>query len=555
MDSIGRFLFWLDAAPARYWTVGWICLGVTALLAVVAPNRQPGRGRSGWLFAGAVILTLLAFRWPTFYYRFDLNPDEAQIIAGAITLDHDPVVWRAVDTTTHGPLLEYLLVVAHVLGAPYNYFSARVVAVLLQALTLLAVWGTLRSLAPERVARFGILPGLAFWSLIAWEDFVHYSSELPGLALLAFATYATARLLGSDATDRARRRWALLAGASAGLVPFGKLQSAPQAAVLLVVGAACIWFMPSLRTSRKVLLGCLSAGVGLIGLLLTIFLQCFDLWGEFWRTYVLSALDFLGTSAYPFAAMPGRFFNFAATAPLFSFFFWGGLVFAVLYLREPVADARLRAARRVAWLLLGAAFFTVIRPGRESVHYLHLLVAPLTLLVGLTLASATASTRRWRVAAAFGLLALAPQIGDRLATGSRFVGNARLHWDQPPSAAAQFIRARAERGDAMAMWGWQPNLLVEVHMRHATREAQSGNQIMQWPLTPFFVERYVADLAAQKPAWFVDAVGPGAFIFDARATQAHESVPQLRELIDQRYDFLTEIGNLRIYHLKPEAAR
>jgi hypothetical protein len=86
-------------------------------------------------------------------------------------------------------------------------------------------------------------------------------------------------------------------------------------------------------------------------------------------------------------------------------------------------------------------------------------------------------------------------------------------------------------------------------MPHATREAQSANQIMQWPLTAFFVDRYVQDLTRRRPTWFVDAVGPGAFIFDSRATQAHESVPALRKLVARNYTLLTEIGSMRIYHL------
>ena len=547
MEALRDFLFWLDAAPVRYWSLAWTC-GAAVVLLAVWPRRWPaGKLATGWAFALAVVLMLFAFRWPAFFYRADLNPDEAQIVAGAITLHEDPVVWRSLDTTTHGPLLEYPLIVTHAFGAPFNYVTARVIGVLLQALALVATWRTLRRFAPEPIARIGILPGLFFWSLIAWEDYLHYSSELPGITLLALSTWAAAALF-SPATGRGPgTTTAFFAGLAAGLVPLAKLQSVPQAAGLLLITAGLIWFAPICRPQRQRLLGALCAGVAVVGIGLGVYLQAFSLWREFWLTYITSALAYMETSAYPFAAMPGRFFHFAATAPVFAMFFWGALGFAVLYLREPVQDRSLRVARRVAWALLALAMFTVLRPGREAAHYLHLLVVPLTLLAGLTLAGACPTAGRYRVMGAFVVLALAPQVWDRLATGSRFIGNAAHHWQEPASPVAEFIGQHLHPGDTMAMWGWAPHLHVELQLPHVTREPHSGNQIMQWSLTRFFVERYLQDITRCPPIWFVDVVGPGAFIYDSRATQAHESVPALRDLISRDYDLVAEIDGSRIY--------
>ena len=72
--------------------------------------------------------------------------------------------------------------------------AARVVAVLMQGLALWAVWGTLRCFVAERAARLGVLPGLAFWSFVTYEDYIHYSTELPGLLLIAWAGWAIAAI-------------------------------------------------------------------------------------------------------------------------------------------------------------------------------------------------------------------------------------------------------------------------------------------------------------------------------------------------------------------------
>src|SRR5882724_7824274 len=100
----GLFL-WLDTHPAAYW-VG--CIGCTlalgaVIIAEVRRTDSPAR-KKDWGFALLLLVCLLAWRWPPLLYNQELNPDEAQLIAGAVTLAHDPVFWRSVDGGTAGPL-------------------------------------------------------------------------------------------------------------------------------------------------------------------------------------------------------------------------------------------------------------------------------------------------------------------------------------------------------------------------------------------------------------------------------------------------------------------
>ncbi len=556
MEAVREFFFWLDEAPWRFWTPAWLLFGVTALLALrPSAQRSPDRlGEARW-FIAAVFLTLLVFRWPTWFYRLDLNPDEAQIVSGALTLDRFHLPWKHLDPTTHGPLCEYFLVFASWLGAPFNYATARIVAALLQAGALLAVWATLRKIMDESPARLAVLPGLAFWCLTSWDDFLHYSSELPGIFLMAWGGYFLVRTLLAPAA-RGALFTAALAGGCLGSVPYGKLQSTPHAGLIGLIGIVLVWRLVREQAVRWRLLAALIGGAVAPTALHSLYLTVFGLWGQFWFTYVVSAFDFLETSAYRFTDMPGRFFHFAATSPSFSWFLWGNLGFALLYLRAPRRSELLRAAIPLAWVSLAAAWFTVIRPGRESVHYLHLLVIPVTTLAGVILGNVFPETpdggsrAGWKTLGAFALLALGPQVLNHAFTYHRFVGYAQRHWEAPVSGTAAYLRARLLPGDTLAMWGWTPHLHVETQMPHATREAQSANQIMQWPLTRFFVDRYLGDLERWRPVWFVDSVGPGAFIFDDRARHAHETVPALRQWIAANYDLVAEIDHLRIYRLK-----
>src|SRR5215207_2009845 len=99
---------WLDHHSYIYW---FLTAGPTLLLLwrikatvrgdVFGPAEVPRR--TNWGDALVIFLFLLAWRWPFLLVAGEFNPDESQLIAGAITLAHDPVFWRSVDGTTSGP--------------------------------------------------------------------------------------------------------------------------------------------------------------------------------------------------------------------------------------------------------------------------------------------------------------------------------------------------------------------------------------------------------------------------------------------------------------------
>src|SRR5689334_11435702 len=154
------FLTWLDGSPARYWTVAWLSLALVALSAIAVDRAVGPR----WLrhpagYATLLLLCLLAFRWPILLDNQQLpDPDESQMMAGAMTLRHDPQFWRSVDGTTHGPLVEWPLVVPLWFGAPMDYTLARTISVLAIWISLLAAWRLWRHCFDDGLARMLVLP-------------------------------------------------------------------------------------------------------------------------------------------------------------------------------------------------------------------------------------------------------------------------------------------------------------------------------------------------------------------------------------------------------------
>src|SRR5437764_13920847 len=128
-----NLLSWLDASPAHYWLVACLTFGfavVLALMAVCFPRTQ------GWwqhpiIFSVAMLIVLLAFRWPLIFdNRQYPDPDESQFIAGALTLRHDPVFWLSVHGTTHGPLVQWPLLLASFVRR-LDFTTARTISTLL----------------------------------------------------------------------------------------------------------------------------------------------------------------------------------------------------------------------------------------------------------------------------------------------------------------------------------------------------------------------------------------------------------------------------------------
>ncbi len=562
MPGVDSLLLWLDAAPWRYWGVAWLCFGLTGAFAWWP--EAGGRLSPAWsrrLFVGLIFLTLVAFRWPGWFEPNEQNPDEAQTIASALTLHSAPVYWKHVDGTTHGPLCELPLVVAGLLGAPYSYITARVVAVLMQGLALWAVWGTLRCFVAERPARMGVLPGLAFWSFVTFHDYIHYSTELPGLLLMALAGWAIASTASRALPLSGVILRSFLAGLALGAVPFAKLQSVPQALLLGLVAMVIFARIPPPGEvgSRSVRVGALLLGAFTVPGIVAAYLSVFGLWAQFWYAYIESNLFYAGSSERTLVSMPTHFWDFVATGFSFAWFFFGLMAFALLHAhRVARAGALLRTVTWIALALLVAAYATVLMPRREVAHYLHLLVVPTCVLGGLILGASLTpdAAGGWsgrRAAAAFALLALLPQVHHRWIAWHPELGEFAPHRATPPSEAARFIRQHAASGDTLAMWGWEPSLHVETGLPHATRDAHSAFQISESPLRHFYRNRYLHDLNRAAPAWFVDATGPGAFVFDNRSYFGHETLPELAEYVARHYTPVAEFGHRRIYRRTGDA--
>jgi hypothetical protein len=552
-------LLWLQERPFAYWTVA---LGATALYGV-ALARAIGRDHRGepaaagaWGCAGWLALLLLAWRWPPLCGGREMNPDESQAIAGALTLALDPVFFRSVDGTTAGPLNFYALLALPALGLPPGFFSARLTGLLLVWGTLLALRSLLgRWLGGDR-ARVAVAPAAVFFALATEYDFLHYTSEHVALFLgtAAFAALAAAARPEGPNSAAPCFRWAWgLAPFLAGLLPWAKLQAAPFAPALALLALAVAWRSPdrtwprlAARLGLFAIAALLPTALALAGLVAVGELE------EFWRSYVVQNIAYVDPALQghrPVQAL-GRLAlatgHFPAVAAATMVFVLAGALAALRRAQMPGA--------LFGWgaLLVAVACFAIAAPRRAFAHYLLFAVVPLSVWAAAGLNEGLAALRtqpaRTAVLAVFVLVVVGVPLGNRLRHGPPPVYE-HLHWHvyDATTPPARFLRERARSGERLATWGWRAQLHVETGLPQGTREAHSFWQIQPSPQRDHFRARYLRDLGTLRPEFFADAVGPEAFHWNNRDQHAHETWPDLAVWVRTHYVLLHDWSSLRLY--------
>ncbi|HEY8993866.1 MAG TPA: hypothetical protein VIM71_04225, partial [Lacunisphaera sp.] len=491
-------------------------------------------------------------RWPFLLAANDFNPDESQLIAGAITLTHDPVFWRSVDGTTSGPLNFYALLPLHWLGLPLDYFSARLTGLFL-------IWGalwlchrTLIRLFDETAAWLGVLPFLIFFSTVTNNDLIHYSSEHPSLLLTAGAV---ALLAGRKPGDMIR-----LAGASflAGCLPLGKLQTAPLFLVLLG------WALWQSRSNagwgswlRRSIVAVLMAMLPLAGIMIMV--SSAGQTEAAVHRYFLTNLHYVDNA--PSMAESLREFDRAAKGESMLF---PVLTPVVALLLVSVLINVIQRRKPPTLLVVGgwltfAATVAILTPRRGFLHYILLLPIPLTVLLGSAIGGwwvqlSSSRLRWWCALGLAGLGGILPLTLRSLQRTPDTMGNFAYEWRHPRTSASVVVKALTGPQDSLAIWGWANRLYVETGLPQATRDAHSVWSIVPGSQRDYHRSVYLADMRRHQPAVFVDAVGPGAFTFDDRAAQGHEIFPELDEYIRLNYVFVRDLGEARIYARKDLAS-
>ncbi|MFI5335338.1 MAG: hypothetical protein ACHQ5A_01035 [Opitutales bacterium] len=550
-------LDWLDAAPWHYWCLAWAAFAIFLLSATLpfGGERRWGRWNPPHHFAGSLFLFLAAFRWPVIGLNHQLpNPDESQLIASALTYRHFGTLWGHVDGMSSGPLVSLPLILPALLGWPINYQTARLVGLLASGAMVLLLWLTLRHQHGDRRARLLVVPPACAVAFTTYWDYLQYSSEQVPLAHCALALWLVVTAFSPAGVVRSLPRLAC-AGLVLGLLPLGKLQLVPLGLVLGL--AVLVWLArsssgPAPRRLRAA--GWLLGGTGLAVAGTALSLWWSGAGHDFWLTHVYSNLHYADQRAYGWKDFPDAFWVLLhEDAALTGYLVPAGLLLAAGLL----AGLRLRSASPrlpvLAAALLVTALYVVGAPGRLYPHYLLILIPFTAFALGGVYAGLVESARcppraPAALLAVFLVFSVAPQIWFRATAPHPYLGRRHTPGPNDPRAAvAQFVRKATRPGDTLAVWGWMPRFFVETGLPQATREAHTQRELRPWVLSSYLLDRYLADLARNRPAVFLDAVGKDNYLYHDRVLDGHETRPALRDYIAQHYYLAGEIATTRIY--------
>lgn len=528
--------------------------------AAVAYRRQ---GRPGStlcvgapVFSILLVATLFAGRWPMMVQRYELNPDESQIIAGAVTLMADAMPWRSVDGMTTGPLCDYWLACAGWIG-PLDFLVARLWAVVTFGCGLVLTYLTLRRLVAEMTARWAMLPPVLFAAFTTHHDYTHYSSEHLPCLLIAASVYTLVRMMQSG-NRGSRVGWGAVAGLLLGTQPWAKLQMVPVAFSLGVAGI--LWWM--LRRSGRPrdrlagMAGMLAGSLIPSGFFLFV-ISINGLREEFFSRYIGHVWDYAASRPESPLQLLLHFGRFAGPNSGMASFAAGVLVWAVLglawYFRK---RGRLifSGPAVVIFVYAASSIVTCLISGRFNTHYLLLLVLPLALLSGWILgmldeiaqptpARARRSPGNLLPYALFSAILVLPPLVRR-----PFIPQPEMPVPLPhrDDAVSFKINQIAFPNDRLTTWGWMAEYNVRTHLAQGTRDAISVNLMEKSPRQQRMIRDYIADLERNRTRFFVDAVAPGSFAFSTPEWR-HEHFPIVREYIATHYRLLDDHDGIRIF--------
>ena len=536
-----------DTYPILYWLpVYALCWGLIWLAFRPMVNRR--------VFVASALGMLFLLRLPSIVFNAEVNPDESQMITQALTLRHDPVYFRSVDGTTAGPLDSYFLVLPSLLGLPFDYITAHLIAYGLVAVCLWLLFLTARLWFGEPAARLALLPLVFMLGLTQNGDFLHYNSELIALVLLSGSYYLYATQLTQKQPLSGR---IALIGLLLGMVPFGKLQAVPLAAV---VGLFLIIDLLSRRNllvlakaGRIVLLGVCAALFSVFVVLLTWFNGVYD---DFVTFYILGNFQYGGNtnqlqSLFDLPDFFRKGSEFYWLVKLTAGVWLAGFILALR--RNTRFDRRGWQVGGFVVLLLAATLFAITRTGSGYVHYLYFLTGPL--LFGLAYGWQQLLAERlgrWVSVGAIGfflaLFGVGAMTNYRTGTPMNLYPSDRQNgWTLQPSPVSKTIANYARPGEKLAVWGWRCDYYVQAQMPQGIAENHSIRSAFAHPLLATYQQRYVRDFVRSFPPVFVDAVGRQNLWMTDPKTQGHELIKPLGQFVAAHYTYVGVVSDARIY--------
>jgi hypothetical protein len=502
------------------------------------------RANPSWIFSGQLVFVSVSQF--TRIRNQEYNVDESTWIADALAVNIDTDFFAALLThTTARPITVLPLLLLDRLGLPISFYTIKVISLLCIILALAFTFLALRNLLTGQLALLCLLPLTAFYTVVTFDDFIAYNSELVCNVFIAAALW-----LYSLVQRRQERHWqGVIIGLSLGLIPFTKFQAIPSA---LIIVFFCLyeWYRQNRMASAFLFMA-----TGLMPILVAV-LYCLhtDQLTVLIRHYFLYYVNY----SYQYSTKPflerlsprdilwyyRKQYTFAA--------YWFGLVAVMAILAWRSRKHGWLARSSFLWLaiiLWLVSIYETIQAGTNYEHYLNLVLIPHTFLA----AALMKPERTTQLSQRFPRLPAYAYIGASLLIICFIHTKAFERGYNPPlpydSEVVSIIKRECSPTDRIAIWGWADRYYVLSGIAPGSRYANSVFQMKANNQQAYYLDQYVADLTNNKPRLFIDSVAPEQFTYDDSQQYGHARFSVIDKIISTRYRQIYQRGGLRIYRL------
>lgn len=450
-----------------------------------------------------VFVFLFIQNWGALTFLHHWVIDESQLILQARMIQAGKIPWTHFDPTTSGPLNSLFPNLFNIIFDEANYFSARLVSLFLMSLSLMLVYLGFRKKFTWRVSWLLILPGILLLGLNDIGYLAGYHSGVVPSFLFAVSFYFW---ICYQETQRRMPLWVALG--SAGLQFMAKLQVAPVAflwsAIIIVKESR------SARALRWDLVAALSLPP-LIVLLPTVFTSGTE---DFFRSYMIAGLSY---GKHLFA--PSAHVGFFIQPSYFQFFALGMMIVLSFF-----------SSKQPLFLIQSLAACLVLAfSGHILPHYYGIPLIPLLISQGLGIGSFM--NRRWLILGYISFLLVLVYLGSPR----------KVFRDEVPSPHVQVLKdvedelqLKLKRGDTLSIWGWSPELYLEIGILPQTRDVISQGAMFSWPHQSYYRDRYLEDLRSLRPAYFLEAT----CLFPTLVNCELNDFVELQSFIYEHYEFI-----------------
>lgn len=550
-----------------------------SILSLQVQARRSSILYSDRLFLSLCMLLLLLARLPSILYKGVFNVDETQMITEALTLLHDPVYWQSVDGTTIGPITSYLLSWPGLLHLPVTYATCRLTGTVLLGLTVWFLFRGMRLIVSQTASRVSLLFLLLFLCYSTFLDYLHCSSEIPALPILAYTWFFFLRYTTQPAYINSKQLHWFITGFVAGLIPFIKLQAVPL--IAFTVAALLVSFIVRnkssllpIRANRPALL--LVAGTLLPSVIILLLCTAFGVSERFYLFYIKSNLFnyseyykyLFPNTQLPLWAKFARLPFFLTDEPTFRKFFLLFMLTAILASVWRLYTGR-KLSSHIKWMIgwslgwLFVAFYSVAMPATEFHHHLWLVLIPISWLLCLAvheLFSALQTSPMKPSGIGLSMLIILPCIFHTVAVSQTTIQNANYslfvlqhNFPQEINPVSSIIKHNAKPGDRLVVWGWQTRYHVDTQLPQGTSDNSSFRSMYTHSLREDYQKKYLEDIQRTHPTFFLDATGPNSLFMRDTALYRFENFPQLADYVSTNFTLIANVDHVRIYMRKDRA--